>query len=124
MPTVSRFESNNKNIELATALAILEPLGLLERSEIEFLEKTVLYDAERDVVLFLAETRNGEITCAVSGEALEDHYGATGRNRRGRVAAFHAYKREIQDKASEKLRSRRHEADGSILIRSRDIGIS
>jgi len=31
-PTVSRFESGDKNIQLASVLAILEALGLLDHS--------------------------------------------------------------------------------------------
>lgn len=117
-PTVSRFESGDKNIQLASALAILEALGMVEHSPIDFPEKIERYDSSRDVVLFAARTRDGEINCAISGEALEDHYGAKGTSRRARLAAFKAHRPEIEEAARQKFASRRLERDGSILIRS------
>jgi len=119
-PTVSRFESGDKNIQLASVLAILEALGMVEHSPIDFPEKIERYDGSRDVVLFPARTRDGEISCAISGDALEDHYGAKGPSQRARRAAFREHRPKIEEAARQKFLARRLERDGSILIRSMD----
>lgn len=120
-PTVSRFESGDRNIQLASALAILEALGLVEHSAIEFPEKTERYDFERDVVLFPARTADGEIRCAISGEALKDHFGARGASPRLRLTAFRAHREDIEAAASRKFAAKHREKDGSVLVRSNDL---
>lgn len=120
-PTVSRFESGDKNIQLASALAILGALGLVERPTIEFPEKVERYDADRDAVLFPARTADGEVTCAIGGEALSDRFGARGPSARARLAAFRRHRSEIEEAARRKFTAHRREADGSILVRSGDL---
>lgn len=119
-PTVSRFESGGKNIQLASVLAILDALGMIEHSPIEFPEKIERYDSSRDVVLFAARTREGEVDCAISGEALDDHFGAKGASQRARLAVFREHRPTIEKAARQKFLARRIERDGSILIRSID----
>ena len=119
-PTVSRFESGDKNLQLSSALAILEALGLVERPAIGFPDKIERYDPDRDVILFPGRTAEGEIICAVSGEALEDHFGARGTSQRARLAAFRANRGEIEATARHKLESGRREPGGSVIIRSGD----
>lgn len=120
-PTVSRFEGGDKNIQLASVLAILDALGMVERSAIEFPEKVERYDFDRDVVLFAGKTIDGEITCAVSREALEDHFGAHGSRARAHLAAFRANRPAIEDAARRKLTAGQRETDGSILIKTMDL---
>lgn len=120
-PTVSRFESGDKNIQLTSVLAILDALGMIEKSSIEFPEKVERYDSDRDVVLFAGKTLEGEITCAVSGEALEDHFGARGSSARARLTAFRVNRPVIEDVARRKLTAHQHETDGSILVKTTDI---
>lgn len=120
-PTVSRFESGDQNIQLTSALAILEALGMTDRSAIDFPDKIETYDDLREIVLFPGDTGDGEITCAISVEALEDHFGVRGASRRARLAAFRAHRPEIEDVARRKLAAHQREPDGSILIRARDL---
>jgi transcriptional regulator with XRE-family HTH domain len=121
-PTVSRFEGGDKNIQLASVLAILNALGMIERSPIEFPEKAERFDPDRDAVLFSGRTAKGEVACAVSGEALEDRYGAKGVSARARIAAFRAHRREIEEEARRKFVARALEKDGSVLVRTADVG--
>lgn len=121
-PTVSRFEAGDKNIQLTSVLTILDALGMTEQSPISFPDTPGTYDEVRDVVLFPARTANGEITCAVSGETLEDHFGAKGMSRRARLLAFRTHRSQIEALARRKFLARQHEADGSILIRSAETG--
>lgn len=85
---------------------------------IVFPDKIQNDDGDRDVVLFPARTRDGDIDCAISGKALEDHFGAKGISRRSRLAAFRAHRQDIEDSARQQYVSYRLELDGSILIRS------
>ena len=120
-PTVSRFESGDKNIQLASALAILDTLGMVERPTMEFRDKAERYDFDRDAVLFSGQTTEGDVPLAVSGEALEDHFGATGQGQRARLAAFRAHRPEIEDIALRNYLARKRKRDGSVFIRSEDV---
>ena len=118
----SRFEGGDKNIQLSSVLAILDVLGMVERSAIEFPEKIQKYDFDRDVVLFPGKTAESEMTCAISGETLEDHFGAKRTDdERARLAAFRAHRETIEEIARRKYSERRLESDGSILIRTMDL---
>jgi hypothetical protein len=46
------------------------------------------YDFERDVVTFTATANNVLVRCAVSREALDDHFGADGLDKDGRLKIF------------------------------------
>lgn len=59
-----------------------------------------------------------EIPCAISEEALMDHYGSAGLGERELLRAFRAHREEIQARAHQKYRAREQEPDGSILIRT------
>ncbi len=120
-PTISRFEKGDKNIQLASVLAILDALGMVEWPAIEFPEKIERFDFDRDVVLFAGGTADGEITCAVSGEALEDRFGGRGSSKRARLAIFRANRPAIEDAARRKLTARQREPDGTILIKTADL---
>ena len=120
-PTVSRFENGEKNIQLASALAILGALGMLERPAVEFPDKLERYDPDRLLILFPGLTADGEISCAVSGEALRDGFGARGLGKTALTAAFRAHRSEIEDLAERKFANRQREPDGSILVTSSDI---
>jgi len=71
----------------------------------------------RDAVSFPAEMNNSIISCAISGEALEDHF-------RGdnipRLDTFRANRHAIEIIAERLINQQRFEQDGSILIRMQD----
>ena len=94
---------------------------MIEHSPIEFLDKHEQFDFDRDVVLFEGMAVKGEVSCAISGEALEDHYGAKGSSGRARLAAFHAHRKAIEEQARRKFAANKLEKDGSMLLRSEDI---
>ncbi len=110
-----------KNIQLSSALSILGVLGMLDRTMLGFSERVENYDPERDVVRFEGRDGDRRIACAISGEALEDHFGARGTGHRQRLAAFHAHRDEIEDQARRKYTAAWLEPDGSVLIRSQDL---
>ncbi len=120
-PTVSRFERNEKNVQLSSVLAILEVLGMTDRTTLTFPEGRESYDWERQLVTFPANDGRNEVSCAISGEALEDHFGAQRMERNECVAAFSSNREDIEALARRKFALNRLEADGSVLIRSSDV---
>lgn len=94
---------------------------MVERPAIDFPEKIERFDFDRDVVLFAGRTADGEITCAVSGEALEDHFRGRGTSERARLAAFRANRPEIEDAARRKHTARQRETDGTVLVKTTDL---
>ena len=94
---------------------------MAEWPAIEFPEHVERYDVDRDIALFPARTADGDIACAISGEALLDHFEARGASRRALIAAFRAHRSEIEDLAERKFSARSLEPDGSILITKADV---
>ena len=121
-PTVSHFEAGDKNIQLASALAILEALGLVVPAGLAFPERVERFDPDRDAVLFSGRAESGTVDCAITGDALAASYGAKGRSARALLAAFRGHRAEIEDQARRKLTANALEKDGSVLLRPADIG--
>lgn len=117
---MSRFESGDKNIQLASMLAILDVLGLVRKPSIQFAAKQGRYDRHRDAVLFLGRTNDGEVQCTIDGEALDMCFGSANRSQRARLAAFRKHRLDIQALARRKLDAGIREADGSIAVRTTD----
>ena len=120
-PTVSRLEGGDKNIQLSSALSILEALGMVEKRLLEFSDDTVRYDDRREVILFHGESGEKDVYCAISREAIEDHFKPKGGGKPARIAAFKRHRRTIEEIAERKFRARQIEPDGTILVRSTDV---
>ncbi|NJO38423.1 MAG: DUF1488 family protein [Rhizobiales bacterium] len=118
-PTVSRLEQAAKDIQLSSALAILEALGMTARRTLIFPEPSERWAGTRDVVRFQAMDGSRRIDCAVSLEALEDHF-------RWEVddplAVLRANRAAIEHRIRLKYLNGRLEPDGSLLLRSEDFG--
>lgn len=71
-PTVSRFENNAKDLQLSSALAILEMLGMTDRRTLVFADDAFVRDAG-DAVTFWGQDGDTRIRCRISREALGDH---------------------------------------------------
>ena len=94
---------------------------MTERYSIEFPDKRERYDSDRDVVLFSGRTTRGEISCAISREALVDYCEIKGKDRRALLSAFRKYRQQIENIARKKVSARQLEPDGSLLIRNEDM---
>jgi len=124
-PTVSRFEQGERNITLASALAILDTLGMLEAPALTFPDAAARHDRERDDVLFEGrDADDAPVPCAITGDALAAHFGAAGTGSRARLAAFRDNRRRIENLARQKYTARRTERDGAIRIRSGDVAVA
>jgi Protein of unknown function (DUF1488) len=75
------------------------------------------WDGNRDVVCFLAKIDKRRIDCAISLEALEDHFGA---NAASPLEAFKTSLDAIEACVKRLLILNRYEQDGSILVQSHD----
>lgn len=79
------------------------------------------YDFDRDVVVFPAFDVGGPIQCAISREALEDHFGADGLSQQGRLERFRTSRAAIEQMAARKYLSHPVENPGEVLIRTEDV---
>lgn len=116
-PTISHFESGQKDIQLSTVTRILGVLGMLDERVLAFPDPEPRYDPDRMSVWF--EGRDGELTvqCAVSKEALDDHFG----DGQDPIGAFNANHERIEAEARRKYLAGAVRPDGSVLVESMDL---
>ena len=76
------------------------------------------HDASRDVIVFWGQDRAQRVRCAISWEALDDHFHGDNRNK---LEVFQENRPAIEDIARSKYLSGRVEPDGTVLIRTADI---
>jgi Fic family protein len=89
-----------------------------ENKELVFPAPEQRYDTSRDVVVFWGQDRTERIRCAISREALDDHFHGDNRNK---LEVFGEDRPAIEDIARRKYLSGRVEPDGTVLIRTADI---
>jgi len=76
------------------------------------------HDASREVIVFWGQDRAQRVRCAISREALDDHFHGDNRNK---LEVFIENRPAIEDIARRKYLSGRVEPDGTVLIRTADI---
>jgi hypothetical protein len=79
------------------------------------------YDFSRDIVTFEGNALGSTVACAVSREALDDHFGADGLGQDGRVEQFLKNRSKIELMARTKYLSWPVEEPGAALIRTVDV---
>lgn len=117
-PTISRFESGQIDIQLPTVLSVFEVLGMIDKRSISFSDPKAYYDASHMVVRFVGEGNGKQVKCAISREALEDHFRLTSQDV---VKVFSKHLERIQHEIRRKYLSGNLEQDGSILVNSNDL---
>ena len=117
-PTVSRFEKAEKDIQLSSALAILEALGLTDKRTLAFTEQEYACDSWSGVT-FYGQDGPARIRCRISREALDDHFSDGDRLRPD--AAFKKYRADIEALARRKYLLGQCEPDGSVVIGAMEI---
>jgi transcriptional regulator with XRE-family HTH domain len=117
-PTVSRFELAAKDIQLSSALAILDALGMTDKRTLAFTDKAFSYDSWAGVT-FWGEDGKARVRCQISREALADHF-SNGDRLRPRDA-FEKHRDEIEALARRKYLSGQLESDRSVLLRTTEI---
>jgi Fic family protein len=89
-----------------------------ENKELEFPAPEERYDTGRDVVVFWGLDRDRRITCAISREALDEHFRGDNMNK---LEVFRENRPTIEEIARRKYLSGRVEPDGTVLLRTADI---
>jgi hypothetical protein len=79
------------------------------------------YDLDRDTVTFFGESAGAQIRCAVSREALDDHFGADGLGKEGRMQKFRENRAAIEQMIRVKYIFWPVEEAGSVLLRTDDV---
>ena len=117
-PTISRFESGDRDIQLSSVTRILGVLGMLDERTLVFSDSNAVYDSMRDVVLFKGEDGDNVVRCAISREALDDHYDGDKKNK---LKVFDANRDSIEHEARRKYMAGNIESDGSVFITTSDL---
>jgi transcriptional regulator with XRE-family HTH domain len=117
-PTVSRFEQNAKDIQLSSALVILDVLGMTDKRTLEFPESESSYDTSMGVT-FWGQDGPNRVGCRISREALEDYFSEGDRLRP--EAAFKKHRPEIEALARKKYLTGQRESESTVLIKTQDI---
>lgn len=99
-------------------LRILGQLGMLDERRLEFPQAQERYNSEREIVAFWGKDGAKEVRCAISQEALEDHYKG---GHRDPLKTYLANRAAIQQEARRKYLAEQIDSDGSIVIRSEDL---
>jgi Fic family protein len=95
-----------------------EKVEVREARDLRFPDTDERYDAGRMVVVFWGQDGDKPIRCAISREALDDHFDADNKDK---LEAFRANRQAIEEVARHKYLEGRTELDGSVLIRTADL---
>jgi transcriptional regulator with XRE-family HTH domain len=117
-PTVSRFEQAAKDLQLSSALAILDALGMTDKRTLTFPDKKYAYDMGAGVT-FWGQDGTERVRCRIAREALDDHFSDGDRLRP--PAAFEKHRNEIEAIARRKYLRGQLESDKSVAIRTNEI---
>ena len=118
-PTISRFESGSNDIELSSILNILNMLGMVDQRNLIFPDiPNAQYDHHRRIVVFWGKDNTKSIHCAISSEALDEHYRS---KRKDPLKIFLENHTSIEHEALRKYINNQFEANDYILIKSEDL---
>ncbi len=110
-----------ETIELGTALKILGVLGMVDKRVLVFPEPNAQEDWTKGTIVFWGKDGDKRVRCAISREALDDHFKGDGKNM---LKVFEANRPAIEHYARRKYMANQLEADGAVaelLIRTDDI---
>ena len=79
------------------------------------------HDFDRDVVAFVGEALGSPVQCAISGEALDDHFGTDNVDKTKRVEKFFENRSAIESLAKTKYLSWPIEEPDAVLIKTQDV---
>jgi hypothetical protein len=91
----------------------------LEQHDLTFPDTAARYNFDRGVVIFWANDGKKRVRCAISREALDDHF--EGDKTKNKEEAFQEHRQTIEQEVRRKYLAGDTEADGSILIRTGDL---
>ena len=89
--------------------------------DLRFSAPPARYDFDRDVVTFYGESGDARVRCSVSREALDDHFGADGLGKDGRVMKFRQNRETFETMLRIKYLTWPVEESGTVLIKTGDV---
>ena len=89
--------------------------------DLRFSAPPARYDFDRDVVTFYGESGDARVRCSVSREALDDHFGAAGLGKDGRVMKFRQNRETFETMLRTKYLAWPVEEPGAVLIKTGDV---
>lgn len=95
--------------------------SILPGQDLRFTDAPPHYNFSRETVIFEGRAGRERVLCAISREALEDHFGADGLTKEGRLDVFRKHRREIQEMARLIYLCRPVPADGAVIITTADV---
>jgi hypothetical protein len=95
--------------------------SMIPELDLTFNNPPARYDFSRDIVTFEGNALGGPVTCAVSREALDDHFGAAGLEQDERVEQFLKNRSKIELMVRTKYLSWPVEEPGAVLIKTMDV---
>jgi len=117
-PTISRFENDEKDIQLSSVISILSVLGLVDHRKLIFPKPDAHYDQMQMAVWFKGKDGDKEVLCGISRAALDDHFDGDNKDK---LKVFIANRGAIEQETRRKYFSGKLEPDGSILIRTEEL---
>jgi fido (protein-threonine AMPylation protein) len=90
----------------------------LERHDLTFPEPKESFVFERNIVLFYGRDGEAWVRCAITREALDDHFQGDGKDK---LEVFRANRQAIEQEVRRQYNAGDTEVDGSILIHSGDL---
>lgn len=97
------------------------PRSVIPGLSLEFSAPRVRHDLDRDIVSFSGEAGGRLVRCAISLEALEDHFGADATDQDGRLEILRAYRSTFEKMARTKYLSWPVEDVGGVLLGTDDV---
>ena len=104
-----------------TLKTIEQPRSIVPGLDLRFQNPAPRYDSDRDIVSFIGEANGETVSCAISGEALEDHFAAASSTNKERLAGFQENRSAIEEMARAKYLTRPVEEPGSVLVKTLDV---
>ncbi|MDR3465269.1 MAG: GSU2403 family nucleotidyltransferase fold protein [Xanthobacteraceae bacterium] len=95
--------------------------SLIPGLDLTFENSPARYDFGRDIVTFAGRALDGPVACAISREALDDHFGADGLDQKGRVETFRKNRSRIELLARTKYLGWPVEEANAVLVKTMDL---
>ncbi|MDE2464191.1 MAG: DUF1488 family protein, partial [Alphaproteobacteria bacterium] len=89
--------------------------------DLTFNSPPVHYDFSRDVAIFRGTARGHIVSCAISREALDDHFGTNGLGQKGLIETVLKNRSKVEGLARAKYLSWPVDEPGAVLIRTNDV---
>ncbi len=97
------------------------PRSIIPGLDLAFDAPAARYEGDRAVVAFLGLSGGKLVRCAISREALDDHFGADGPGPDARLRTFRAHRAEVERLMRTKFLDWPVAETGTVLIRTEDV---